>query len=68
MNKKEGTPCKCGNKYIENRTHWLCSDCNFIRIHGVSRREYLNNKQIDRKETAKPMLKKSPIKNKRKNL
>jgi len=41
----EEKSCKCGNNYIENRTHWLCTDCNYIRLHGESRFEALNKKK-----------------------
>ena len=27
----------CGSSYIENRKHMLCSECNYLRMHGETR-------------------------------
>ncbi len=46
--KYEDRPCSienCDCHYIVNRTKWLCDDHNQIRIHGVTRRERLLEKQ-----------------------
>lgn len=37
---------KCGNNRIENKTHNLCADCNFVRIHGKTRFEAAIEKKI----------------------
>ena len=39
--KYEKEPCKgkCGCHFIENRTYWLCRECNYFRIHGKTRLE-----------------------------
>ncbi len=29
--------CKCGSQFIVNKTHNLCSSCNYVRLHGKSR-------------------------------
>jgi hypothetical protein len=37
---------KCGSEYVVNKTHNLCDDCNYIRIHGKSRFEVAMEKRI----------------------
>ena len=47
-------PCsKCSNKNVVNQKHQLCNDCNYVRIHGVTRMavaiEKSRNRPIKRK-------------------
>lgn len=56
----EDKPCKCGNKFIANRTYNLCLNCNFERLHGKTCFE-----AAIEKESVKPRkiyhLKRSPV-------
>jgi hypothetical protein len=55
---------KCGSKYIVNKKYMLCSDCNYLRIHGKTRFEVAREK-----EKSKPnkvyTLKRTPLKSKK---
>lgn len=65
----ESKPCKCGCYYIENRTYWLCKNCNHIRLHGISIREAQILKQKQKvkvfPQIKNKTLKKSVIKKKK---
>ena len=60
-----GEDCEC--HFIENRKHWLCKDCNYIRRHGISRFE-----TILKKEQQKPKviykIKRKPIRTSKKRI
>lgn len=57
----EEIPCKCGSHFIENRTHWLCHNCNYFRLHGKTLLEAQKQKQ--QKQPKKIYkLKKYPVK------
>jgi len=62
--KKTCTGCNL-SKYIVNRTHCLCDDCNQVRLHGMNRRGVENKKfgvRMDKlKEKRQFMVYKKPI-------
>ncbi len=66
MRQKKDECCSGCNKPkpIVNRTHWLCDDCNQLRLHGGNRRQVeLNkykqrmNKLVERRTTTTPIKK-----------
>jgi len=62
---KENKPCKCGNKFVVNRTYNLCNDCNYYRLHGKTPFEAAQDK-----ERVKPVkiyhIKRTPLKRSKK--
>lgn len=42
---------KCGSTYVVNKTHTLCDDCNYIRIHGESRISAVIRKELAKVKT-----------------
>jgi len=55
----------CESHFIENRKYWLCKDCNYIRIHGISRFEAILKKE-KQKPKAIYKIKRKPIKTSKK--
>src|SRR4051812_22355722 len=49
----------CGKlTLIQNKTHWLCSDCVFRRNHGGKNKEEVYKERHDKKESKRIALKK----------
>lgn len=38
----------CKSNFVENKRHNLCPDCNFLRVHGITRQEYNQQKKKDK--------------------
>lgn len=43
---KDSSCVKCGSKWVENKTHSLCHDCNYFRLHKETEREAKIRKDI----------------------
>lgn len=44
MIKGEKSSCKCGSRFIVNKTYNLCDNCNYKRLHGETRFEAAKRK------------------------
>ncbi len=54
-------PCKCGSVWIVNKTYNLCSECNHIRLHGITQYEAAQRRQKENTR-CKSKKKRKPLK------
>jgi len=52
---------KCGSKWVVNKTHCLCDECNYFRLHGFTKKEAQISKQKSKK-VVKYQIKRKPLK------